>query len=267
MPESDCAYRPFDSGIDWLRALSPQTVLLLGRESDDIAARIAAAGVVDARVSRDVRRLARLHDGIYAFIRNGEWHSVWVNGGKPQGDQAEDRFTYNGNHVGEAVYTYEDEWDTAHALLGDSPVHAGSIVSIPGRAGWGRVIHVRRRTDGHSVDVDISGVVENFDVDDVTILDGDIRDPAFWITQGPAEAANIARTLSWIKLAYPLSDTLYSYAATKTIFKPYQFVPVLKMLNSNSGRLLIADEVGLGKTIEAGLIWTELEQRGPNVRI
>jgi superfamily II DNA or RNA helicase len=263
VPDSDCAYRPFDSGIDWVKALSPQTVMLLGRESDEIAARIATVGTTDARVSHADRRLTRLHDGIYAFIRNGEWHSVWVNGGKAETSPSEGRLTYNQNHVGEAVYTYEDEWDLAHALLGDSPVRKGAIVAIPGRAGWGRVNHVRRLADGHTVDVDISGVVENFDVNDVIILEGDIRDPAFWVAQGPAEAVDIARTLSWIKLAYPLSDTLYSYAATKTIFKPYQFVPVLKMLNSSSGRLLIADEVGLGKTIEAGLIWTELEQRGP----
>jgi superfamily II DNA or RNA helicase len=36
---------------------------------------------------------------------------------------------------------------------------------------------------------------------------------------------------------------------------------VLKLLQTGQARLLIADEVGLGKTIEAGLIWTELEAR------
>ena len=36
---------------------------------------------------------------------------------------------------------------------------------------------------------------------------------------------------------------------------------MLSFLESPSKGLLIADEVGLGKTIEAGLIWTELRAR------
>ncbi len=261
--EADCAYRPFSADTRWVAALKPSTSLLIGRETDEIAAQIAAVGAHDARVSRSTRRLQRLHNGIYAFMRGGEWHSVWVNGGKDPAEPQDDRLAYNSNHLGEAVYTHEDDWDDAQPLLGDSPVHAGDLVDIPSRTGWGRVVRVRRLADGHTADIDVNGVIENFDVDDLTLLEGDIRDPDFWITQGPAEAEDIARTLSWVKLAYPLSDTLYSYAATKTTFKPYQFIPVLKMLNSESGRLLIADEVGLGKTIEAGLIWTELEQRNP----
>ena len=49
--------------------------------------------------------------------------------------------------------------------------------------------------------------------------------------------------------------------STDTDFYPYQFKPVLNLLDSLSKGLLIADEVGLGKTIEAGLIWTELRSR------
>ena len=54
---------------------------------------------------------------------------------------------------------------------------------------------------------------------------------------------------------------MYSMEATATDFYAYQFKPVIKLMNSPTDALLIADEVGLGKTIEAGLIWTELRAR------
>ena len=43
---------------------------------------------------------------------------------------------------------------------------------------------------------------------------------------------------------------------------PYQLQPVLALLRGDASRLLIADEVGLGKTIEAGLVLAELCSRG-----
>lgn len=58
------------------------------------------------------------------------------------------------------------------------------------------------------------------------------------------------------------NSTLSSLKASRTVFKPYQFKPLLKYLNSGINRLLIADEVGLGKTIEAGHIMLELKARG-----
>ena len=54
---------------------------------------------------------------------------------------------------------------------------------------------------------------------------------------------------------------IYSMEATNTDFYAYQFKPVIKLINSPSQSILFADEVGLGKTIEAGLIWTELRAR------
>lgn len=56
---------------------------------------------------------------------------------------------------------------------------------------------------------------------------------------------------------------LYSYQGNKIIFNPFQYKPLLKFLGPDSDeRLLIADEVGVGKTIEAGIIIDELISRG-----
>ncbi|MCX8030361.1 MAG: SNF2-related protein, partial [Thermodesulfovibrionales bacterium] len=44
--------------------------------------------------------------------------------------------------------------------------------------------------------------------------------------------------------------------------RPYQFVPLLMALRLNPIRLFIADDVGVGKTIEALLIAKELIERG-----
>src|ERR1700761_6656165 len=44
--------------------------------------------------------------------------------------------------------------------------------------------------------------------------------------------------------------------------RPYQLVPLLMALKLDPVRLLIADDVGIGKTIEAGLIARELLDRG-----
>jgi SNF2 family DNA or RNA helicase len=49
--------------------------------------------------------------------------------------------------------------------------------------------------------------------------------------------------------------------------RPYQLVPLLMALRLETVRLLVADDVGIGKTIEAGLIARELLDRGEARRI
>lgn len=76
-----------------------------------------------------------------------------------------------------------------------------------------------------------------------------------------AAPSELRRLLTHVRVAGHPADMLYSMEATNTDFKAYQFKPVIKIIESPTGRVLLADEVGLGKTIEAGLIWTELRSR------
>ena len=55
--------------------------------------------------------------------------------------------------------------------------------------------------------------------------------------------------------------------SSKTDFYAHQFKPVLKFIESTKGRILIADEVGLGKTIESIYIWKEVQARDRGLRL
>lgn len=75
------------------------------------------------------------------------------------------------------------------------------------------------------------------------------------------KVAHLRGAITYHRLSGKLANLIYSLNTTSTRFLPYQFKPVLQFLDSPSSGILIADEVGLGKTIEAGLIWTELRAR------
>jgi len=75
------------------------------------------------------------------------------------------------------------------------------------------------------------------------------------------------RTITFHKLDEPLENTLYALNGSRTEFYPHQYRPLVKFLGSRGQRLLIADEVGLGKTIEAGLIMVEQRARGALRRV
>ncbi|QUT05555.1 hypothetical protein KFK14_21770 [Sphingobium phenoxybenzoativorans] len=69
--------------------------------------------------------------------------------------------------------------------------------------------------------------------------------------------------LTALQLSEPSIANLYSLQAGRIDFIPYQFRPVLKFVRADRPRMLVADEVGVGKTIEAGLLLRELQARRP----
>lgn len=94
------------------------------------------------------------------------------------------------------------------------------------------------------------------------IMTDDDEDPIDLLREGKlGRSRDLRGNLTHIRLTGRLANLIYSMNITNTDFYPYQFKPVLNLLDAPSNGLLIADEVGLGKTIEAGLIWTELRSR------
>ena len=99
-------------------------------------------------------------------------------------------------------------------------------------------------------------------------VDGDVH--TFYPSQLQLEVQNTSRAFSCddfhayltaLQIRYPGLSTLYSLNAARVDFIPYQYRPVLKFIKADLPRLLIADSVGVGKTIEAGLILRELQAR------
>lgn len=112
-------------------------------------------------------------------------------------------------------------------------------------------------------------------------IDPEAPAPPMWIVTPPDEVEivdpsklawpreGLGRLAAWqsLHMAYELSmnygpGTLMSLLTSRVRVEPYQLEPVMTALDMGTPRLLIADDVGLGKTVEAGLIMMELIARG-----
>ncbi len=214
-------------------------------------------------VSTEARRCdadgVLLPTGVYVFDDGAQVEVMFVaEGGAPAAPARAD-WTAESHPLLSAYDWMGAWWDDAEDIAAplfevDSPAFtrgSGQEAFVRGRdydrgQWWYRI-----RVDGRTV------TVPERDLQPPVIDD----DPREWIARPPAHADRFAATLTRAKLREQLTDTVYSFRATKTIFRAYQFRPVIRLLETGSLRLLIADEVGLGKTIEAGLVWTELDAR------
>lgn len=104
---------------------------------------------------------------------------------------------------------------------------------------------------------------ENDENSSILLPDVDLTDPFERCNQNIFDQySDFLKDNTSFKITSANNSTISSLKASRTLFKAYQFRPLLKFLNSDNKRILIADEVGLGKTIEAGHIMLELKARG-----
>ena len=87
-----------------------------------------------------------------------------------------------------------------------------------------------------------------------------VQSPWELLEQGSLSGkAHFVFTLTYERLKSPPARIAHSFATARTQFYPHQFKPLLKFLDNPGKTVLIADDVGLGKTIEAAYILRELE--------
>ncbi|MGH3281197.1 MAG: helicase-related protein, partial [Trebonia sp.] len=110
-------------------------------------------------------------------------------------------------------------------------------------------------------DDEVAGVFPN--LEDVRPATFEAPDPA---DAGPASSAGLLRTA--LRIGFRASAGPFRSLARLAVEpRAYQLVPLLLALRQDTGprsavRMLISDDVGIGKTVEAGLIAAELLEQG-----
>lgn len=126
----------------------------------------------------------------------------------------------------------------------------------------GVILHVHPSGRGRQLYRVKYGDEEKDSLESNLVPDTDLTDPFECCKRGLfGTYHDFSRINTTFKIQNTSNNTISTLKASKTIFKAYQFKPLLKFLNSGNRRLLVADEVGLGKTIEAGHIMMELSAR------
>ncbi|WP_026295740.1 DISARM system SNF2-like helicase DrmD [Aromatoleum toluclasticum] len=133
----------------------------------------------------------------------------------------------------------------------DDPAKVGTVTD-----------QTRTRASGSQSRVNWNGRMDWHFEGELIAADGTDDDPYELMREGRyGRVDDLRRLLTHVHLAGRLANVVYAMGLTQTDFYPHQYKPLLTLLDSPVNGLLIADEVGLGKTIEAGLIWTELRAR------
>ena len=120
--------------------------------------------------------------------------------------------------------------------------------------------------------VGIDPLVRDYQATFLTDIEPDIEpvDPAntrFILDTSPSAMDSHLYIESMLRATVPTDDQIHvaEHAAMDKL--PYQFDPAKQALSQPRQRILIADAVGLGKTLEAGILMSELIRRHKGARI
>lgn len=252
---SSYGYHPLQDDVTEMTSVaSVSRLLVLGPDVPDLAASSGATRYVSSPP-------VQLPRGLYWFASAGEIDVLVVTEGSPTapGEVISASQDSPEHPLVSAAAWHESLWTDGVDVA--RPEFAVSDEVIVVATGQDSVVRSRRFSSGSWLyEVRLEGRRQTL-VESQLAPFPDNDDPLAWMADAPSDVPRFAATLTRAKLEGSFTDTVFSFRATRTLFRPYQFKPVIKLLQTGKSRLLIADEVGLGKTIEAGLIWTELEAR------
>lgn len=226
----------------------------------------------------DLSRLWHLQFEVRTWLK--ETQSIrnrWAHlppGGLPPKDVYRDADTIfrlmSGLGVGDDCVDLADTVRIQAASQMQTPLEVKQVLSISNRAlsiTKGDVVRLKARSECTGAVVGIQdgtgevryqvfhdGKISTYYASQIEPLEPDAAPPV-------VDVAALHAALTALQLCHPGTSSLYSLFASRIHFVPYQFRPVLKLIQADRPRLLIADEVGVGKTIEAGLILKELQAR------
>lgn len=221
---------------------------------------------VAAAEVRDAAELPRLplQEGTWTFRFGREWRILIVGDGAGAPWTGYQSDLQPGDPAWAALMMLETQWERGAPRGVDLPAfEAGDTVWLHGGDGTLGTITGRpqRGSTGWEYDVVFGARAVRAHERHLVRKQVSFTSARPWLTGDVLSAADVGQLVTLVKLEQPLTDVLYSFGSTRTVFRSYQFKPLLKLMNSATQRLLIADEVGLGKTIEAGLVWAELDRR------
>ena len=161
------------------------------------------------------------------------------------------------------VQSIKEETSSSQApsSMSDGIIRENSLVCLVGSPEVRGVVHaVKNIGSVTKYDVFVNGKLNSYYTGQIELVEESVGYD--WISVSTARSY-----LTAYQINNPSSHNLYSLNSARIDFVPYQFRPALKMIHADEPRILVADSVGVGKTIEAGLIIKELGARTELERI